>query len=226
MIRFRKARLSAGIVVGVAALVTPLAAISATATTAAAAATAATYHGTPGAAKRLTQTASVSSLPKVASAFRNEGPRALTPLGLRGPSAVGAGVAPAESVSTASGAVSHSGVIAAFNGLSDLNSDNLNGFPVTPPDQGLCVGRDATLAGAPKAVWEPINLADRETTPGGALLRPDVSLATLFQDPFAEGDVRCLYDQQTRASTSPRSASPSLLARRPMRTTPPPMWWS
>ena len=68
------------------------------------------YHGTPGAAKRLTQTASVSSLPKVASAFRNEGPRALTPLGLRGPSAVGASAAPAESVSTASGAVSRSGV--------------------------------------------------------------------------------------------------------------------
>ena len=200
MIRLRKARLSAGIVVGVATLVTPLAAISATATTAAAApTTAATYHGTPGAAERLTQTASVSSLPKVASAFRNEGPRALTPLGLRGPSAAGAGVAPAESVSTASGTVSHSGVIAAFNGLSDLNSDNLNGFAVTPPDQGLCVGRDTTLAGSPKAVWEPINLAARETTPGGALLRPDVSLATLFQDPYAEGDVRCLYDQQTQS---------------------------
>jgi hypothetical protein len=87
----------------------------------------------------------------------------------------------------------------AFNGLSNLNSDNLNGFPVTPPDQGLCVGRDNTLAGSPKAIWEPINLAARETTAGGALLRPDVSLATLFQDPFAEGDVRCLYDQRTQS---------------------------
>jgi hypothetical protein len=32
-----------------------------------------------------------------------------------------------------------------------------------------------------------------ETSPAGARLRPDVNLATLFQDPFAEGDVRCLY---------------------------------
>ena len=87
----------------------------------------------------------------------------------------------------------------AFNGLSNLNSDTLNGFPVTPPDQGLCVGHDATLAGAPKAVWEPINLAARETSPGGTLLRPDVSLATLFQDPYAEGDVRCLYDAATQS---------------------------
>jgi hypothetical protein len=111
---------------------------------------------------------------------------------------VGASAAPAESAATVNG-VSHSGVGAAFNGLSNLISDNLNGFPVTPPDQGLCVGRDSTLAGSPKAVWEPINLANRETTTGGTLLRPDVSLATLFQDPFAEGDVRCLYDQQTQS---------------------------
>jgi hypothetical protein len=157
------------------------------------------YAGTPGAAERLTQAASVSSLPKVASAFRNEGPRALTPLGLGKPSAIGASVAPAKSAVTVSGEVSRSGVIAAFNGLSDLNSDNLNGFPITPPDQGLCVGRDSTLAGSPKTVWEPINLAARETTPGGALLRPDVSLATLFQDTFAEGDVRCLYDAATQS---------------------------
>jgi hypothetical protein len=177
-----------------------LAVLPATSSMAATAASSpATYHGTPGAATRLTQTASVSSLPKVASAFRNEGPQAFTPLGLGRPSMVGASAAPAKSASTASGDVSHSGVSSAFNGLSDLVSDNLNGFPVTPPDQGLCVGRDSTLAGSPKAVWEPINLATRETTPGGALLRPDVSLATLFQDPFAEGDVRCLYDAATQS---------------------------
>ena len=51
----------------------------------------------------------------------------------------------------------------------------------------------------PQAVWEPINLATRETTPGGTLLRPDVSLATLFQDQYAEGDVRCLYDAATQS---------------------------
>ncbi len=90
-------------------------------------------------------------------------------------------------------------MIHAFNGLSNLNSDNLNAFPDTPPDQGLCVGHDPTLKGNPDAVWEPINSAARETTVNGALLRPDVSLATLFQDPYAEGDVRCLYDPSTQS---------------------------
>ena len=70
---------------------------------------------------------------------------------------------------------------------------------MTPPDQGLCVGRDTTLAGSPKAVFEPINDAVRETSTSGALLRSDASLATLFQDPFASGDVRCLYDAQTQS---------------------------
>ncbi len=87
----------------------------------------------------------------------------------------------------------------AFNGLSDQDSFRLNGFPVTPPDQGLCVGRDGSLRGRPEAVWEPINLAARETTETGRRLRPDISLTTLFHDQFATGDVRCLYDPATRS---------------------------
>ena len=103
-------------------------------------------------------------------------------------------------LSTASaGGRSGAALVHSFNGLSDLDSDNLNGIPVTPPDQGLCVGRDRTLTGSPEAVWEPINIAARETTANGTLLRPDVSLATLFQDPYAEGDVRCLYDPATQS---------------------------
>ena len=169
----------------------------ATGSTAAAAASAVTgsYHGKAGSATRLTQAATISSLPKVASAFRNEGPRVFSPVRPHGPSSAGAAGAAAAGGSTMGGL---NGVLGAFNGLSDLQSDNLNGFPVTPPDQGLCVGSDPTLAGSPKAVFEPINLAVRETSAQGTLLRPDVSLATLFADPFAEGDVRCLYDQQTR----------------------------
>lgn len=169
----------------------------ATGSTAAAAASAVTgsYHGKAGSATRLTQAATISSLPKVASAFRNEGPRVFSPVRPHGPSSAGAAGAAAAGGSTMGGL---NGVLGAFNGLSDLQSDNLNGFPVTPPDQGLCVGSDPTLAGSPKAVFEPINLAVRETSTRGTLLRPDVSLATLFADPFAEGDVRCLYDQQTR----------------------------
>ncbi len=169
----------------------------------------AAYHGTAGSAARVTQAASVSGLPKLASAFRNEGPLMFTALRPGGPSSASAAAAPKVSASAAvtnpaaAGSVSggHPGgsVIHEFNGLSDLNSDSLNAFPVTPPDQGLCVGRDATLGGAPKAVWEPINLAARETSADGALLRPDVSLATLFQDPYAEGDVRCLYDPATQS---------------------------
>jgi hypothetical protein len=177
-----------------------LVALPATGTIAAhAASTPATYHGTPGSAKRLTQAATFTSFPKVASAFRNEGPQMFTALRRDGGSTVGAAAAAAAAASTAGGSVSRNGVSSAFNGLSDLDSDNLNGFPVTPPDQGLCVGYDSTLAGSPKAVFEPINLAERETSTNGTLLRPDVSLATLFQDPYAEGDVRCLYDRQTRS---------------------------
>jgi hypothetical protein len=177
-----------------------LVALPATGTIAAhAASTSASYHGTSGSAKRLTQAATFTSLPKVASAFRNEGPRVFTALRRDGSSTIGAAAAAAAAASTAGGGVSRNGVSSAFNGLSDLDSDNLNGFPVTPPDQGLCVGDDSTLAGSPKAVFEPINLAERETSTNGTLLRPDVSLATLFQDPYAEGDVRCLYDRQTQS---------------------------
>ena len=162
-----------------------------------ASAVSATYHGKAGSAHRLTQAATISSLPKVASAFRNEGPKMFTAIRPKGMSTVGAAhAAAAAAIGTGSG---RSGVIGAFNGLSDLQSDNLNGFPVTPPDQGLCVGYDPTLAGTPKVVFEPINLAVRETSTGGTLLRPDVSLATLFHDPYAEGDVRCLYDRQTQS---------------------------
>ena len=176
----------------------------------------AVYHGTPGSAARTTQSASVSGLPRLASAFRNQGPLVFAPLSVRRASAtagrdagtgqVAAPQAGAATVSTApasrvGGAKGdgNGGVVHGFNGVSDLDSDALNSTPITPPDQGLCVGRDTTLAGAPKAVWEPVNIAARETSPSGARLRPDVNLATLFQDQYAEGDVRCLYDQATQS---------------------------
>jgi hypothetical protein len=54
------------------------------------------------------------------------------------------------------------------------------------------------LPGDPEAVWEPINLVIRETTVNGTLLRPDVDVPTLYQNPFPAGDVRCLYDPSTR----------------------------
>jgi len=189
-------RMSLIAALGVACSLVVLPTAGSTAATAATAASA-TYNGTSGSASRLAQAASVSSLPTRTSAFHSKGPRVFTPVRPKGTSTVGAADAAAAGAFTTGGA--RKGVITAFNGLSDLNSDALNGFEVTPPDQGLCVGYDDTIAGSPKAVWEPINLATRETSTDGTLLRPDVSLATLFQDPYAEGDVRCLYDPQTRS---------------------------
>jgi hypothetical protein len=91
------------------------------------------------------------------------------------------------------------GVAHAFNGVSDKDSDPLFGSPVTPPDQGLCVGTDTTLKGSPDAVWEPVNEAAQETTKSGVKLRSDVGLGTLFQDQYYIGDVRCVYDAPTKS---------------------------
>ncbi len=200
MIHSSRAWLSAGIVVGVTALTAPLTALAGTAPAAAATAGSPGYHVTSGAATRLTQAASISSLPKVALSPGVVGPRVLTPVRVNGTSTAGAADAAASAASTMNGP---KGTLRAFNGLSDLDQANVNGGvlagTVTPPDQGLCIGSDPTLAGAPKAVFEPINDAVRETSPSGQPLRADASLATLFQDPFATGDVRCLYDRQTRS---------------------------
>ena len=193
MIRLRKARLSAGIVVGVAALVTPIAAMSGSAS--AAPTTAGTYHGTAIASNRVAQAGSISGLKAEVSSFSAHGPRALTHFAARGLSTVGAADAPSGGASTIGGP---NGLLQNFNGLSDLDQAKVNGGvgfgEVTPPDQGMCIGRDPLLPGSPKVAFEAINSAVRETTPSGAPLRPDFSLATLFQDPFAQGDPRCLYD--------------------------------
>lgn len=99
----------------------------------------------------------------------------------------------AKAASAAPAGVSH-----AFSGVNDKESQALINSPITPPDQGLCVGTDTTLSGSPDAVWEPVNEAAQETAKTGTKLRPDVSLGTLFQDPYFIGDVRCVYDQPTK----------------------------
>jgi hypothetical protein len=85
-----------------------------------------------------------------------------------------------------------------FNGLSNTANDTLNGFEITPPDQGLCAGHDFSLPGNPSVVIEPVNLVVAEYTPSGTLIAQE-SLFTLFADPFAIGDVRCFYDAQNQA---------------------------
>jgi hypothetical protein len=193
MIRLRKARLSAGIVLGAATLVTPLVAISGSASAAPTVAT--TYHGTATSSNRVTHAASVSGLKARISSFSPQGPRALTHLAVKGMTTIGAADAASAGASALGGP---NGVLQSFNGLSDKDQANVNGGvgvgDVTPPDQGLCIGNDALLPGDPKVVFEAINDAVRETTPSGTRLRPDFSLATLFDDPFAQGDVRCEYD--------------------------------
>jgi hypothetical protein len=166
------------------------------------------YHGTRGSAARLAHAASVSGFRTVRGKLtaRQLG-RLMPQRSPAGPDPAAAGrartgTAPraaAESVTRmhqASVRITH-----AFNGISNLQVQSFfpADEPVTPPDQGLCVGRDATLPGDPKAVFEPINLAVRETTVTGAMLRPDVGGDTFWQDPFSDGDIRCLYDPSTRS---------------------------
>ncbi len=87
-----------------------------------------------------------------------------------------------------------------FNGLSDLDQATLNGaagtFDVTPPDQGLCVGQVSGIKG--NLVVEMVNSAVVFATPTGTpvLAAP---LFALFNDNFAQGDPRCLYDPATKS---------------------------
>lgn len=86
------------------------------------------------------------------SAFRSPG--GSTPAAsVSGTSAISASANSTLSVNKNGG----SSVVQSFNGLSDTSNDALNGFELSPPDQGLCVGWDYTLPHHPHAVWEPIN---------------------------------------------------------------------
>ena len=78
------------------------------------------------------------------------------------------------------------------------HTDQLYGA-LTPPDQGLCVGPDHTLKGAPDAVWEIVNSVAKETTKSGAALVGPLNAPTLFQDPNAFSDPRCLFDPATQS---------------------------
>src|SRR5487761_255539 len=90
-------------------------------------------------------------------------------------------------------------VLRSFNGLDNVTSAAYNaGQQFTPPDQGMCVGNDPTVPRAPMAVWELVNMAVRETTTSGAVIRPTEGLVTFFQTPFAYGDIRCVYDPGTK----------------------------
>jgi hypothetical protein len=110
-------------------------------------------------------------------------------------SATGSGAATVTRQATAK---TKTGVVHAFDGLNDLTNDQLYGA-LTPPDQGLCVGPDHTVAGAPDAVWEIVNSIAEEYTKSGSAIFGPVNSPTLFQDPNAFSDPRCLFDPSTQS---------------------------
>lgn len=97
-----------------------------------------------------------------------------------------------------------------FNGLSGLDTTTIAGVRVHPPDQGLCVGHDASIAGNPEVEFEMINLVVAEYNTSGVVqtsaLMPSgkESLNAFFNEPgvpFSGGeqtsDPRCIYDKPT-----------------------------
>ncbi|HEU0003973.1 MAG TPA: hypothetical protein VFQ36_23915, partial [Ktedonobacteraceae bacterium] len=99
-------------------------------------------------------------------------------------------------------AVAEGQIVRKFNGISDADQAAANGgalFEVTPPDQGLCVGKDPTLPGNPTVVIESVNDALALYSTSGKLLSTIVSQAGFLGDPNAFSDPRCFYDPQTKA---------------------------
>lgn len=189
--------------VALAAAVIPMAAGSAATAASHRAPASRTFYGHRGSVTRLAHASSMTKLPNVGRALTARQTRHIAAFradARHAAWAVRAHATRVRSTDRLRPADDHVAVLHNFNGLS--NSDVVKVFgplePVTPPDQGLCVGRDPTLPGDPKAVFEPINIEIRETTPNGTLLRPDVGGPTFYQDPFTEGDVRCLYDPSTQ----------------------------
>ncbi|TVZ05947.1 hypothetical protein EAS64_00265 [Trebonia kvetii] len=64
-------------------------------------------------------------------------------------------------------------------------------------------------------MWEVVNEAGQETTKDGTLLTGPLSLPTLFQDPNAFTDPRCLFDPGYRP---PRQHLPVKDQQRNLRT--------
>jgi hypothetical protein len=97
-----------------------------------------------------------------------------------------------------------------FNGLSGKDNAKVAGILVHPPDQGLCVGHDATLAGNPEVEFEMINLVIAEYNVNGVVQKSALlpsgkeNINNFFNEPnlpFFGGelvsDPRCIYDQPT-----------------------------
>jgi hypothetical protein len=204
--RWALALVSAGGAVALAAAMAPAAAAAthAHAATAARASGTVTYHGTSIHATRLAKsTNGLRGLPAVKpKATATVGKPRVIPFRSPNGSYPGkGGVSHAASrnpnlARVAGDSFGSSGVSVThnFNGIDNNDNQAANGFVLTPPDQGLCV-----IPGKPNAVVEAVNEVVRFTSPNGTALLPDVPLSTIFQDPNASGDVRCLYDPATKS---------------------------
>jgi hypothetical protein len=98
---------------------------------------------------------------------------------------------------------SHAGkLLESFDGVPGSANDML-GFELAPPDQGLCVG---TITGIGKIVVEPVNDVYSIYAPNGTLIAGPIPLYVLFQEPPFNiitgtgsflSDPRCQYDPST-----------------------------
>lgn len=98
-----------------------------------------------------------------------------------------------------------------FNGLSGVDNAKVAGVLVHPPDQGLCVGHDASISGNPEVEFELINLVVAEYNVNGVVQKSALmpsgkeSLNNFFNEPgtpFVNGgelvsDPRCVFDKPT-----------------------------
>ncbi|HJT56708.1 MAG TPA: hypothetical protein VJ761_09450 [Ktedonobacteraceae bacterium] len=80
-----------------------------------------------------------------------------------------------------------------FNGLSGVDSFNVNGTTVEPPDQGLCVNNDFVL--------EEVNSVFALYHRNGTLASGLIAMNDFFAEPPAEftSDPRCYFDPSTHA---------------------------
>lgn len=85
-----------------------------------------------------------------------------------------------------------------FNGVSSVDSFNVNGLDIEPPDQGLCVGNGF--------VMEPVNEAVTIYHPNGTVIAGPIALPVFFGEPpvfdpafgtNVQGDPRCYFDPAT-----------------------------
>lgn len=75
-----------------------------------------------------------------------------------------------------------------FNGVSSVDSMNINGFDLEPPDQGLCVGNGFVL--------DIVNLALTVYRANGTTVAGPINLNSFFGEPSTEfiSDPRCYFD--------------------------------